>query len=224
MHLFDIMTLDSYTHSHLIVASSVKLPFPALRRQQDNISSTMTAQSQGHEEQTAEEVDRAFTPSSEALGDRVRSDPKQCAFEEKKNSSSAPREEETECDERLAASGQQHIGRFRDTAKKCHPTNELQKECRKCVIRYVCAHYISGFPFILLFCSKFLRDCMWATYCWASANYDRYQRLAMNHSFPHSEVLLEAVHERVKELGEVSKPAAQCHHVAELKKHSNGQG
>ena len=135
MHLFDIMTLDSYTQSHLIVASSCEAPFSC-------IATTAGQYFVNHdrakprprravislkEEQTAEEVDRAFTPSSKALGDRVRSDPKQRAFDEKKNSSSAPRAEETECDERLAASGQQHIGRFRDTAKKCHPTNELQK-------------------------------------------------------------------------------------------------
>ena len=164
------------------------------------------------QEQTAEEVDRAFTPSSKALGDRVRSDPKQRTSDENSNSS-APRAEETECDERPAACGQQHSGRFRDPAKKCHPTNEVQKECRTCVIRYVCAQFgkspdnISGFPVILLFWSKFLRDCMWAT-CWLSANYGQYRRLAMNRSFPHSQVLLEAVQERVKELRELSKPAA----------------
>ena len=79
------MTHDTYTHSHLIVASSVKLPPSCIatragpyfvNHHRAKPRPRRAVISLKEQEQTAEEIDRTFTPSSKALGDRVRSDPK----------------------------------------------------------------------------------------------------------------------------------------------------
>ena len=57
------------------------------------------------QEQNAEEVDRAFTSSLNALGARLRSDPKQHTSDVK-SKPSAPRAEQTESAGRPTASGQ----------------------------------------------------------------------------------------------------------------------
>ena len=60
----------------------------------------------------------------------------------------------------------------------------------------------------LLFWSECLRDDVRATTLWSSANDDQYQRRVMNHSSLHTQVLLEGVQERLKELVELKEPAA----------------
>ena len=74
------------------------------------------------QQQNAEEDDGSFTPSSNALGDRLRSDPKQRTPDEN-FTPSVSRTEQTENVGRLIASGQQYIGRFSDLAKNVQPKN-----------------------------------------------------------------------------------------------------
>ena len=74
------------------------------------------------QQQNAEEDDGSFTPSSNALGDRLRSDPKQRTPDEN-FTPSVSRTEQTESVGRLIASGQQYIGRFSDLAKNFQPKN-----------------------------------------------------------------------------------------------------
>ena len=86
------------------------------------------------------------------------------------------------------------------------------REVRTCVIRFVSAQFgrllgnISDFRRNIAFWSKSLSDYVRTT-CWSSVNNDENQWRAMNYSFLHTQVLLEAFQKRVKELVWLNKPA-----------------
>ena len=91
------------------------------------------------QEQTAEEVHRAFTSSSKALGDRMRSDSKNSVLPMKIANPSAPRAEKTECDERPSCVVDNNTS---DGSETLQGNVTQRTECRKNVAHVLFATFV----------------------------------------------------------------------------------
>ena len=92
------------------------------------------------------------------------------------------------------ACGKQPIGRFKHPTKVFQPKIDDKEMVQKLMLstKCVCHKEASQQSLTIKIWSKFFGDCMWAALV-LSESHDKFQRVAMDHSGPRTQVLVEAV-------------------------------